>query len=180
MLKIYIQNIPIDDLRHKSLDLDKYLVKENEITKMYSNTGIYIIQNNNTFMIQPSFEDSYKQMTYKYKKNEYNLLLEYYNDNTIKILSQLPCEYILDKTIKLEYKLSKKSPLSLILYGNYEINVSTNTKDSIFKKDKYYLLQPYITHFVIMDFYFECLETDFQLENPFFTEEFNMFLSLLN
>ena len=175
-MKIHIKNMDLDNLSNNLFNLEKYLVKENEIIELSSDMGIFIIQNTHCFLLQNSEKEQQKNINHKYGKNEYELLLDFNDEITTKVQSQIPCQYILNKKTIMNYKLSKKSPFTLVIKGKYEKNTNTNT---FLKKDKKFATQ-FGTTFVVTDFYFECSETDFQFENPFFVDEFNMFLSLLN
>ena len=132
----------------------------------------------NTYLITVAThnEGYYDALKKSAGKNEYELLLDLNDEITTKVQSQIPCQYISNKKTIMNYKLSKKSLFTLVIKGKYEKNINTNT---FLKKDKKFATQ-FGRTFVVTDFYFECSETDFQLENPFFVDEFNMFLSLLN
>jgi hypothetical protein len=175
-LKIYIQNIQ-NNISNKLELLHKYLVKENEFTQLYSKTGIYIIQNNQCFLLQNT-NKKYEIKKHICHNREYELLLDYSKENLEKIYSQLPTQYILNKITKMEYKLSAKSPLTLIVNGSYE--KIKNVNNNIFLKQEKKQILDQETHFIAMNCYFECLEKDVDLDNPFFIDEFNVFLSLLN
>jgi hypothetical protein len=175
LLKMYIQNIEINSFSNKWEPLHKYLVKENEFTQLYSKSGIYIIQNNLCFLLQNT-DEKYETKKYLYHNREYELLLDYSKEHLQKIPSQLPTQYTLNKIIKMEYKLSTKSPLTLVINGSY--GKITNTNNIFLKQEKKIIQQE--THFIPINFYFECLEKDMDLDNPFFIDEFNVFLSLLN
>jgi hypothetical protein len=183
LLKMYIQNIEINSISHKWEPLHKYLVKENEFTQLHSKSGIYIIQNNQCFLLQnengnenENENEKYDTKKYSYHNREYELLLDYSEEHLQKIPSQLPTQYTLNKIIKMEYKLSTKSPLTLVINGSY--GKITNTNNIFLKQEKKIIQQE--THFIPINFYFECLEKDMDLDNPFFIDEFNVFLSLLN
>ena len=91
------------------------------------------------------------------------------------MVSQLPVEYIYNKRVCLEYK---RPLITLIIYGVYE-NVKKEEQPFLKKSIQDYKGISEIV-FCPIDFYFECDNKNFNLENLFFQQEFNMFLSMLN
>ena len=133
MNKIYIENMPLSKIK----DLHNYLHKEYKQLVFYSKeNGIFIEEKGEIFYLEPSCEDIYKQYDYLTHK----LIVDSNENIKIKVVSQLPVEYIIQtKTIR-EYKLHNKSMITLIVSGG----INEGNK------------------FIPLDFYFECKKNDFK------------------
>ena len=150
MVKIYIKNITLKALEDKIELFSKYSLKEYNITTLYSQEedGIYIMENNSIFAIEPLFEDFTKEI----KFGNLDLLLDYSKLIKIKVLSQLPVHYILSKITRREYTMDN---IKIIIDGIWEKTKITNYK----KKN---LLEEYTKKFIPIDFY---LETKIEYES---------------
>jgi uncharacterized protein YkuJ len=93
--------------------------------------------------------------------NEYNLLVDQTEYNLVPIVSQLPTEYILTKYHILKIKETKKSQLALVVERLEEIDNFEKWKEPV-------------------NFYFEYNGTKLDLSDPFFQDNLNVFLSVLN
>lgn len=160
MVKIYIQNKTIQSLQNKLKKLDKYLTKKTQIQNIYSkDLGIYKIDNGIIYFLEPSFEEKYEMKEYTYNNIVNKLIVYYTNENKIPIVSQLPVEYIIHNITELHYKMTDKADIELTICGGYHTNL--------------------LDLFIPTDFYFTCKDSNFNLDNPFFMEEFNLFLAML-
>ena len=156
MIKIYLLNTTSTTVENKLQlqELRQYLVNKSEKTTCYSQeNGIFIEEKGVISYIEPNFDEKYEEV--KYLSN--TLIVQYSSPTKITVLSQLPLNYILHKCTIFEYKLHVKSMLKLIIVT---ININDNYK--------------------VLDFYFECSKNDFNIENLFFQEEINRFLSVVN
>ena len=186
MVKIYINNINLKDMEDKLDSFNKYPTKKSVYTKIYSTheDGIYIIENKNIYLLEPNLNDHIKEIKY----GKLDLVLDFTPEIKIKIISQLPVNYILSKITRIIYKIDN---LYLIIDGIYEKN-SLNKKH--FKKKN--LIDDFTKVFVPIDFYLEynepliynkeCIKNenknenkDFDINNRFFREALNVFLSHL-
>jgi hypothetical protein len=152
-------------LKDKLTILDEKFEKKEELKyEIYSKEfGIIIMDGKKIYRYEPVFDTNYELMK---EYHGYNLLLDtttYCKDN---LVSQLPVNYILTPLTSFEYKQNSKSKLKMI--------VSCITETHEFSKE-----------LIPIDFYFfynmEKLEEIHDLlNNKFFQEEFNVFLSHLN
>jgi hypothetical protein len=115
------------------------------------------------YRYEPAFDTNYELIK---EYNGYNLLVDTTKYCKEFLVSQLPVNYILTSLTTLEYKQNQKSKLSLI------VNCITETHE--FSKE-----------LIPIDFYFRYnidKSENFHdlLNNKFFQEEFNVFLSHLN
>ena len=150
---LYIENYNIKNKNQTQKVLEKYLIKQNNIIEVYSEEGIYFIDNKNI-----------NKLIYNDKKSE--RMINYIDNH----------HFILDKTIiqKLEaYQL----PFDHIVLQNTEYIYSLNNKSTI--KLHLIILNMEQNFSLINDFYFE-VPDNIDIYTPFFKEEINVFLSLLN
>ena len=175
MVKIYIKNIK----NIKNIDsLKKYLKKTSTFIKLYSLDGIYHIENNQIYYHESILEENIKNISY----NEFDLLFDYTDECKIRVISQLPVNYIISHLIRYEYQYNN---MKLIINGINENN------PNIYKKKNLLDVTPSI--FIPIDYYFEyndkfiqnkeCIknsnfkEKEIDIKNTFFQEELNVFLS---
>ena len=171
MVKIYLQDIDLTKIKNKVEDLKKYLTKEEEEIHLFSKEyGHYKIAKE-IVLLEPSYHESYQELDYQ----GHSLLIDKNIEEKIHVVSQLPVEYIYNKRICREYK---RPLITLIIYGVYE-NVKKEEQPFLKKSIQDYKGISEIV-FCPIDFYFECDNKNFNLENLFFQQEFNMFLSMLN
>ena len=164
-MKIYIPNILPSSLQNKidklflNFGVHKSKQKYEIISKEY---GLIIIEEENISLIESSFQTDYELIK---NYNNYDLLVDrtynIYNNNKIPLLSQFPVNYIHTKYLELQFRTHKKSKLTLI--------IDCFEEPSNFE----------ITRLPI-DFYFHYNNDTLDLQEHFFQEEFNMFLSTLN
>ena len=155
MIKIYLLNTTTTLVETKLEQLQQYLLNKFEKTTCYSKeNGIFIEEKGIITYMEPSFNEKYKEI--QYLSNTF--IIQDSTPTKITVLSQLPINYILHKSTILEYKLHAKAMLKLIVVG---INMNDNK-------------------YKVLDFYLECLKNDFNIDNLFFQEEINRFLSVLN
>ena len=169
-MKIYIPSILPITLKDKLtniLDFNKNIIMPEKIEKqeiISEDFGIHIIEKNKIIRIEPIFKPKYELIK---DYNEYTLLFDLNSEIIISNIFQLPVKYILTNITKFEYKTDKKSKLKLVI-------------ECITDKDTNKLE----TNYIPIDFYFNYNNDNFNLQdilnNIFFQEEFNMFLSQLN
>lgn len=165
-MKIYISNILPCSLNNK---LDKLCVQFGEPkskVKYEINSkefGLIIIEEQNISHIESTFKTDYELIK---NYNNYDLLVDktysIVNNTKNPLKSQFPVNYIHTRFIQLYFKIHNKSKLTLII--NY-----LEEPDNNFELTK-----------IPVDFYFNYDGEILDLKDPFFQEEFNMFLSALN
>lgn len=130
--------------------------------------GIIIINSDQTMkQVNPNFHPTFEQLT-NYNNTKKNLLFDLTEYTYTTFVSRLPTEYIYLRAIEYSYKLTTSSKLVLKVKYIEEIDNS------------------YCTQLIPIDYYFEydvpskdLLVSDL-LNNVFFKNDFNMFLSMLN
>ena len=160
-MKIYIVNI-LPHLIKDKMNTFYSLFGEPEKKIKYElcskEFGIHIIEDQTIYHVETTFN------------NHYELIKGFHNcdllvDKTIytknPVISQLPVNYITSKYIQLQFKTNYKSKLSLILdcveeFQDFELNT------------------------IPINFYFQYDSDKIDLNDSFFQEEFNVFLSNLN
>jgi hypothetical protein len=123
------------------------------------------------YRIEPNFEPKF-QLIKNFGENKDDLLLDSTKYIVCPVVSQLPVNYILTKFTIMEYQSSIKSNLKLVIECLNEPVVI----GAYFSPDK-----RMGEELVPVNFYFEYNDsTKLDLNDRFFQEEINMFLSHLN
>jgi hypothetical protein len=163
-MNIYITNILPIQLKHKLTNLTQKFIHTEKIQyELHSpDFGLTVLDNNTIVRYEPTFETNY-EMVKNY--NGCDLLIDMTKYTQIVENSQLPVNYIMTKIIHNEYKIHKKSLLTLVINCLIEINFLN-------------------TDIIPIDFYFsynnEIINVQDILTNRFFQEDFNVFLTELN
>jgi hypothetical protein len=151
-MKIYINNYNIDNLSKKIKGLDGYLIHKTNSIEIYSDEGIYTVDENNIYNIT--------YLDRPIQKIKYTDDIEMYIDlstaNSI-IVNQLPLDNIIIKITTYTYKICQRSKVKLII--NFILNKSMEYK-------------PY-------NFYFDVTD-DIDINGPIFKEDIDEFLFYLN
>ena len=160
-MKVYIQNLKPAKINYNKLSiLDKYLLEQKSVVEIYSEEGMYLVENKKVFKMLPINETSEKITL-----SDMELIV----DGTIivkEIAFQLPFNHYPENTEIFTYKIKN---IRLFVEGKYEENIVNPAKVS--KIDKY-------CNFVTTNFYFEICKNE--LFDPYVKNELNVFLSLLN
>lgn len=161
-MKIYISNILPSSLNNK---LDKFCLQFGEpesktkheiISKEF---GLIIIEKQCISHVESSFNTNYELIK---NYNNCDLLVDRTNITKNILKSQFPVNYIHTKILQLHFKIHKKAKLSLV------INCLEEPDNNL------ELIR------IPVDFYFDYDSDILDLNDPFFQEDFNMFLSALN
>lgn len=159
-MKIYIPSILPIFLKDKLNKLTK-LFGEPKIEYKYEiiskENGLIIIENKDIFNIESSFNTDYELI--KNYKN-YDLLVDRTNNIKVKLLSQFPVNYITTKITELEFKINKKSNLSIVIEYLEEP------------------LEQFDIQKIPINFYFKYDNKTIDLNDPFFQEDFDIYLSI--
>lgn len=159
-MKIYVEEIqPKKITREKLLRLEEYFSIKKDILEIFSEKGMYLVENEKVWKLFPTNEKMNKLI-----ENDVTFLI----DESIvekKICSQIPMEHAcIETTIFIYHSKNVK----LVIEGFYEKNIST--KMTI---DKY-------GSFITTNFYFEPKNINLDITNPFMKNEINVFLLMLN
>ena len=178
-MKIYISNIFPSTIKNKLTNLkDLQTISFDKIELASKDYGIHYIEkgkekgnNEKIYRCEPNFEPKF-QLIKKFGPTNSDLLIDKTKYVYCPVVSQLPVNYILTKLTVLEYQTSKKSKLKLVIECLKEPVVI----GSYFSPDKHMGEE-----LIPIDFYFVYDDlTNLDLNDQFFLEEFNMFLSHLN
>ena len=178
-MKIYITTIFPSSIKNKltnfkDLELKtshKYEMTSEEFGLQYIEKGSNRTDGDHIYRIEPSFEPKF-QLIKNFGETQDDLLLDSTKYIVCPIVSQLPVNYILTKLTILEYQSGRKSKLKLVVECLNEPVVI----GAYFSPDKHMGEE-----MVPINFYFEYDDTSkLELNDRFFQEEINMFLSHLN
>ena len=156
-MKIYIDNYHIENLSKKMKSLNKYLTNKTNSIEVYSDEGIFVIDQQNIYKIT-YLDKPIKNVKYI---NENGIIFDMIIDTTEKtktIVNQLPSDNIIMKTETQIYQTDASSKTKLV------VNLTLNK-----------LINEYKLH----DFYFD-VSNDIDINSPIFKEDVNVFLSHLN
>ena len=151
-MKIYINNYNIDNLSKKLKGLNKYLISKTNSIEIYSDEGIYLVDENNIYNIT-YLDRPIQKINYT---DSIEMSIDLSTTNSI-IVNQLPSDNIILKLATYTYKICPRSKVKLII--NF-----TLTKNMEYK--------PY-------NFYFD-VSDDIDINGPIFKEDINVFLFHLN
>jgi hypothetical protein len=155
-MKIYIPDYSLSKLKTKISSLKKYLVEEKSKFEVISNEGQYYIDNSKVYKIVVI--DKGTQLYEKYYE-DLSLLI----DKSYSVLTetnQVPNHNIEMQNTYFYFALNKTTKLRFVIKTQDETIENINN------------MSPY-------DFYFE-IDGDVEINNIFFRDEINVFLSLLN
>jgi hypothetical protein len=156
-MKIYIDNYHIENLSKKMKSLNKYLTNKTNSIEVYSDEGIFVIDQQNIYKIT-YLDKPIKNVKYI---NENGIIFDMIIDTTEKtktIVNQLPSDNIIMKTETQIYQTDASSKTKLV------VNLTLNK-----------LINEYKPH----DFYFD-VSNDIDINSPIFKEDINVFLFHLN
>jgi len=159
-MKIYVEEIqPKKITREKLLRLEEYFSIKKDILEIFSEKGMYLVENEKVWKLFPTNEKMNKLT-----ENDVTFLIDESNVEK-KICSQIPMEHAcIETTIFIYHSKNVK----LVVEGFYEKNIST--KMTIDKYDS----------FITTNFYFEPKNVNLDISNPFMKNEINVFLLMLN
>ena len=151
-MKIYINNYNIDNLSKKLKGLNRYLINKTNSIEIYSDEGIYLVDENNIYNIT-YLDRPIQKINYT---DEIEMSIDLSTTNSI-IVNQLPSDNIILKLATYTYKICPRSKVKLII--NFTLNKNMEYK-------------PY-------NFYFD-VSDDIDINGPIFKEDINVFLFHLN
>ena len=149
-MKIYIRDYNIKNIIHKLDALHKYYNHQTTIIMVYSDEGIYKINENNIQKLNI--------VTDKTIKIQENIIVDE-SEILFEECNYIPHSHVVNKITKHIYRVSPKSKLNLVI----ETISKENDRENI----------------VPIDFYFEANILD-NICNPIIKDDLNVFLSALN
>ena len=155
-MKIYIDNYNIKNLSKKIKSLNEYLTNKTNVIDVYSDEGIFSIDQKNIYKIT-YLDKPLKKVKYTNENNTFDMIID--STETISTLAnQLPYDNVILKTETRVYQLFDKSKVQLV------INLTLNKN---------------INEYEPTDFYFN-VSDDIDINSPIFKEDINVFLFHLN
>lgn len=158
-MKLYLVNFNMKCLYNKLHVLDEYYTDKQIIHGIYTDEGIYCMNDKN---IRKLYITDNKTTEIENYIDDYDVIIDY-SSVQYKEQTQLPYDHLLLSTIELHYHTFHRSPIQLIIKGNYDASMED--------EDKY-------KHFIPNDFYFEILDR-IDVNGQLCKEEINKLLSLL-
>ena len=161
-MKLYIIDFNMKSLYTTKLHaLDKYYADKKIIHEIYTDEGIYCVNDKNICKLYITDNNITEIPNYI---DDHNVIIDC---STIqyKEQKQLPYEHLFLSTIEFHYHVSHRSPIKLIIRGNYDVSIDENPQD----RYKY---------FIPNDFYFEILDR-IDVNGQICKDEINELLSLL-
>lgn len=169
-MKIYIVNILPESLKNKIKNMmDSFEYNEKITYELHSRDfGLHILDDDKMYLKESTFKTDYeliKDYTISDGLIKYDLLIDKQERKNIPVISQLPVNYIITKFHRFEFflkKNNKKSNLSLIIECLEEV-------------------ENFERKLIPVNFYldYESELTKLDINDPFFQDEFNVFLSML-
>jgi len=163
-MKIYVCNYEATKLTEILSQLDKYFSRTELKYEMYSEQGMFIVNNNKTYSMKINMDKTEKFENYI---DDWDLWVDS-SEITYELASQIPVDILVEPIIGFVYEMDKKSKIKMIVDGLYDANISIQ----VTKINKY-------KGFVPRDFYFY-IEGKTNMNDLNIKEELNEFLSLLN
>jgi hypothetical protein len=156
-MKIYIDNYSIENLSKKMKGLNKYLTNKTNSIDVYSDEGIFLVDQQNihniTYLDKPVRKVKYI--------NENNAIIDLTIDSSetiITMVNQLPPDNVIMKIETQVYQTSTTSKVKLVIVS---------------------LLSRQLNEYKPHDFYFD-VSNDIDINSPIFKEDINVFLFHLN
>jgi hypothetical protein len=156
-MKIYIENYNIENLSKKMKGLNKYLTNKINVIEVYSDEGIFVIDQQNIYKVDYLDKPIKKGKYISETSAVFSMIIDT-TETTKAIVNQLPPNNVIMKTETQVYEInaSSKTKLVVILTLNKAVNE----------------YKPY-------DFYFD-VSNDIDINSQIFKEDINVFLFHLN
>ena len=163
-MKIYVCDYQPSKLSDILPKLEKYFLRTELKYEMFSEEGIFIVNENKTLKMK-----MVKDKTENLKKyiGDWNVWVDY-SEMKYELVSQIPVDVIVQPVVSFNYEIDKGSKTKLVIEGLYD----ASTINQITKTNKYKGFSP-------KDFYF-LTEAKGNINDLNIKEEINEFLLLLN
>lgn len=172
-MKIYIDDYEVKNLSDKLTNLNKYLINSKNYVEIYSDDGIFYVDEFGIYKIIVLYDDHIKY-TSKSLNNKFIIdNTKLYKEN----ITYIPLCHINNTINKYEYKIDIKSKIKLVVEGNDCLICDDNSSNDNNKNSK-----TNYNSFIPNNFYFEILEKNLNTNNVdelFNNNELIVFLSLL-
>ena len=166
-MKIYIVNIIPQSLKNKIKNMMESFEYNEKITyELHSQDfGLHILEDDKIYLKESTYNHDYeliKGYSLPDGGNSMDLLIDKYETNNIPVISQLPLNYIITKFHRFEF-FKKHSNLTLKIECIEEV-------------------ENFERKLIPVNFYFNYDNelTKLDINDPFFQQEFNVFLSMFN
>ena len=156
-MKIYIENYNITNLSKKMKGLNKYLTNKTNSIDVYSDEGVFVIDQQNIHNIT-YLDKPVKKVKYISENNTIIDLTIDSSETIITMVNQLPPDNVIMKTETQVYQTSPMSKVKLVIVS---------------------LLSRQLNEYKAHDFYFD-VSNDIDINSPIFKEDINVFLFHLN
>jgi hypothetical protein len=156
-MKIYIENYSITNLSKKMKGLNKYLTNKTNTIEIYSDEGIFSVDQQNIHKIT-YLDKPVKKVKYINENNTVFDILIDTSEATSSIVNHFPPDNLIMKTETQVYQTSATSKVKLVIFS---------------------LLNKHVNEYKPHDFYFD-VSDDIDINSPIFKEDINVFLFHLN
>lgn len=156
-MKIYIDNYNIENLPKKMKCLNKYLTNKTNSIEVYSDEGIFVIDQQNIYNITYLDKPIKKVKYINNNDTKFDMMIDT-TETTKTIVNHLPQDNIIIKTETQIYQIDASSKTKLVV--NSRLNKLVN-------------------EYKVYDFYFD-VSNDIDINSPIFKEDINVFLFHLN
>ena len=156
-MKIYIENYNIENLSKKMKGLNKYLTNKTNVVEVYSDEGIFVIDQQNIYKVDYLDKPIKKGKYISETSVAINMMIDT-SETSRTIVNQLPPDNVILKTET----------------QTYQINASLKTKLVVIST-----LNKVVNEYKPHDFYFD-VSNDIDINSPIFKEDINVFLFHLN
>ena len=176
-MKVYVLNYDLNKISTVIPELLKLIMTFLEGIEIYSNEGIFYIDNNITYKLMYNHESIIKLQNYY---EQFDLVIDK-SVITREITCQMPPKHLANPIKKFVFKKDPQSKIKFVIIGSSSSNINNNNNmntafmntpfmDKNFNKD---------LQVIISDFYMD-IPDDIDLNNMFIKEEISEFLSMLN
>jgi hypothetical protein len=156
-MKIYIDNYNIKNLSKKMKGLNKYLTNKTNTIDIYSDEGIFSVDQQNIHKIT-YLDKPVKKVKYINENNTVFDMLIDTSESTTEIVNHFPPDNLIMKTETQVYQTSVTSKVKLVIIS---------------------ILNKVVNEYKPHDFYFD-VSNDIDINSPIFKEDINVFLFHLN
>jgi hypothetical protein len=169
-MKIYIDDYNPYTLSNKLNKLKKYLVNTHQYIEIYSDDGIFYIDDLGIYKIIIIQDETIKYTSIQTNCRFLIDRTKSYKEN----VTTIPLNHINNTIHKYEYKLDLKSKIKLVIEGTIDPNNNIDQTDHISNN-----LNNESNIFIPNNFYFEILDKNIDFNELFDNNDLNVFLSLL-
>lgn len=156
-MKIYIENYNIENLSKKMKGLNKYLTNKTNVIEVYSDEGIFVIDQQNIYKVDYLDKPIKKGKYISDTSAVFNMIIDT-TETTKAIVNQMPPDNVIIKTETQVYQINASSKTKLVV-------ISTLNKA--------------VNEYKPCDFYFD-VSNDIDINSQIFKEDINVFLFHLN